>query len=102
MLNGFKVITLCGSTKFETKFKEIAKELTLEGYIVLTPHIYSHTNKMIINDQINELLLNIQKAKIDMSDSILVLNVDNYIGENTKKEINYAIAKGKEVKFLIN
>jgi hypothetical protein len=37
-----------------------------------------------------------------MSDSILVLNVDNYIGENTKKEINYAIAKGKEVKFLIN
>lgn len=29
MLNGFKVITLCGSTKYATEFKNLAEKLTL-------------------------------------------------------------------------
>ena len=30
----FKVITLCGSTRFKNEFLQAQKELTLKGYIV--------------------------------------------------------------------
>ena len=36
MINGFKVITLCGSTRFKKQFVEIQKRLTLEGNIVIS------------------------------------------------------------------
>ena len=39
-------------------------------------------------------------AKIDLADEIFVINVDNYIGDSTRKEIEYAKAKGKHVGFL--
>ena len=35
--------------------------------------------------------------KIKISDSICVVNVDNYIGDNTKDEINFASSLGKEI-----
>lgn len=36
MINGFKVITLCGSTRFKKEFLEAQKRLTLEGNIVIS------------------------------------------------------------------
>lgn len=42
------------------------------------------------------------KQKIDMSDEIIVINIDGYIGESTRNEINYAKEKGKKVKYLEN
>lgn len=38
----YKVITLCGSTKFKNEFLQAQKELTLKGYIVLSPFIFGH------------------------------------------------------------
>lgn len=102
MLNGFKVITLCGSTKYATEFRNLAEELTLDGNIVLSPYIFSHTNNMYIDDETNEMLLNIQKAKIDISDCVFIINVDDYIGENTRKEIEYALMHNKEIKLLFD
>lgn len=32
-LKDYKVITLCGSTKFKDEFMKVQKELTLNGYI---------------------------------------------------------------------
>lgn len=40
------------------------------------------------------------KRKIDMADEIFVINVDGYIGESTKSEIEYAIKTGKGVAYL--
>lgn len=102
MLNGFKVITLCGSTKYATEFKNLAEELTLDGNIVLSPCIFSHINNGYIDDETNDMLLNIQKAKIDISDCIFIINVDNYIGDNTRKEIEYAKSLNKEIKLLFD
>ncbi len=102
MLNGFKVVTLCGSTKYATEFKNLAEELTLDGNIVLSPYIFSHVNNLYIDDETNEMLLNIQKAKIDISDCVFIINVNDYIGENTKKEIEYALIHNKEIKLLFD
>lgn len=42
------------------------------------------------------------KRKIDMADEIFVINVNGYIGESTKSEIEYAKFLGKEVNYLEN
>ena len=39
-------------------------------------------------------------AKIDMADRILVLDVDGYIGESTRREIAYAEMRRKEIVYL--
>ena len=38
----YKVITLCGSTKFKKEFEQITKELTLKGYIVISVGLFGH------------------------------------------------------------
>ena len=35
-----------------------------------------------------------------MADGIYVINVGGYIGQSTRSEIVYALAHGKEVKYL--
>lgn len=38
--------------------------------------------------------------KIDLSDAIYVVNVNGYIGNNTKLEIDYAKSNNKEIIYL--
>ena len=47
-----------------------------------------------------EMLDDMYKRKIDMADSIYVINVVRYIGDNTRSEIDYALKNGKEVRYL--
>ena len=47
------------------------------------------------------MLDNMHKAKIDMADEIFVINVDGYIGESTRSEIEYAQKNKKPVKYLV-
>ena len=47
-----------------------------------------------------EMLDDMHKRKIDMSDEIFVINVNGYIGDSTKSEIEYAIKTGKKVNYL--
>ena len=42
------------------------------------------------------------KRKIDMADEIFVINVNGYIGESTKSEIEYTKKHGKKVNYLEN
>ena len=48
------------------------------------------------------MLDDMHKRKIDMSDSIYVINFGGYIGQSTHSEIEYAKANGKEVRYLEN
>ena len=97
----YKIITLCGSTKFKDKFIEIQKKLTLEGKIVISVGCFGHSgDDEVWNDNTKEMLDNMHKAKIDLADEIFVINVDNYIGESTKSEIAYALRNNKPIKYL--
>lgn len=91
------VITLCGSTKFKTEFLNMLEILTLAGWVVLLPGYYGHRARFPISDDVKEQLDILHKKKIDMSDAIYVLNIDGYIGESTKSEIQYAQDRGKQV-----
>ena len=49
-----------------------------------------------------EMLDDMHKRKIDMADEIFVINVNRYIGDSTKSEIEYAKKHGKKVNYLEN
>lgn len=101
MINGFKVITLCGSTRFKEHFLEVQKKLTLEGNIVISVGMFGHVgDEEALQYEVKAMLDRQHLAKIDLADEIFVINVDNYIGDSTRKEIEYAKAKGKHVGFL--
>jgi len=97
----YKVITLCGSTKFKDEFLEAQKRLTLEGNIVISVGLFGHSgDNEVWDDGIKEMLDDMHKRKIDMADEIFVINKDGYIGSSTKSEIEYAKAHDKAIKYL--
>ncbi len=97
----FKVITLCGSTKFKDEFLEAQKRLSLEGNIVISVGLFGHSgDNEVWNDGVKEMLDDMHKCKIDMADEIFIINKGGYIGSSTKSEIEYAKAHGKAVRYL--
>ena len=108
MIKNYKVITLCGSTRFKDEFLKAQKELTLKGNIVISVGLFGHSGDEEVWESMDEgtltktkeMLDDMHKRKIDMSDEIFVINVGGYIGESTKSEIDYAINTGKKVNYL--
>ena len=108
MVGKYKVITLCGSTRFKDAFMEAQKLLTLEGNIVISVGLFGHSGDTEVWENMDEgtltrtkeMLDDMHKRKIDMADEVYVINVGGYIGESTKSEIEYAKATGKPVRYL--
>ena len=101
MIGKYKVITLCGSTRFRDAFMETQKRLTLEGNIVISVGLFGHSgDDEVWTEGTKEMLDDMHKRKIDMADGIFVINVGGYIGASTRSEIDYAKATGKEVRYL--
>lgn len=94
------IITLCGSTKFKDEFLEVQKQLTLQGHIVLSVGMFGHADGIELSREEKIRLDNLHKEKINMSDAIFVINKDNYIGESTYGEIDWANRMNKEIYFL--
>ena len=95
----YKVITLCGSTRFKKEFEEVNKKLTLEGNIVISVGCFGHSGD-VFSDEQKIMLDDIHKRKIDMADEIFVINKDGYIGSSTRSEIEYAKSKEKAVRYF--
>ncbi len=101
MIGNYKVITLCGSTRFKEEFLQVQKELTLKGNIVISVGLFGHSgDSEVWEKKTKQMLDDMHKRKIDMADEIFVINVGGYIGESTKSEIEYAKAHNKKVKYL--
>ena len=97
----FKVVTLCGSTRFKEQFMEAQKRLTLEKCIVISVGLFGHSgDNEVWSEGMKEMLDAMHLRKIDMADEIFVINVGGYIGESTKREIAYAESTGKRVNYL--
>jgi len=103
MIGKFKIITLCGSTKFKDSFFREQKRLTLEGNIVISVGLFGHSgDDEVWTEGTKEMLDDMHKRKIDLADEIFVINEDFYIGSSTKSEIEYAIETGKPVNYMCN
>ena len=101
MVGKYKVVTLCGSTRFKDEFIEAQKRLTLAGNIVISVGLFGHSgDDEVWAEGTKEMLDDMHKRKIDMADEIYVINVGGYIESSTKSEIEYAKKTGKTVKYL--
>ena len=101
MVGKYKVITLCGSTKFKDAFIKAQKDLTLQGNIVISVGLFGHSgDDEVWTEGTKKMLDDMHKRKIDMADEIFVINVGGYIGESTRSEIEYAERNGRKVNYL--
>ena len=108
MVGNYKVITLCGSTRFKDEFMKAQRDLTLKGNIVISVGLFGHAGDAEVWESMDEgtytktklMLDDMHKRKIDMADEIFVINVGGYIGESTKSEIEYAKDLNKSINYL--
>ena len=68
MVGKYKILTLCGSTRFMDEFMEPHKRLTLEGNIVISVGLFGHSeDDEIWTDGSKEMLDDMHKRKINMA-----------------------------------
>ncbi len=94
-------ITVCGSMRFSEEMKSIAFELESKKGFTVLQCAYNNLNEKITP----QMLENLKKAhyeKISMSDIIYIVDIDNYIGDSVKKEIEYAEKLNKRIVFHSN
>lgn len=101
-----EIVCLCGSTRFWKTFRDVGLKLTLQGKIVLSIGICAPDSKILAHPNSPQGKLQkrrldeLHKRKIDLADTVMILNVNGYIGESTKSEIEYAKAHGKPIRYL--
>ena len=94
-----KVVTLCGSMRFQNEMMEIAEKLAREGECVLTP-VYMVTKDCEISEEEVKRLKLEQFKRIELANEVFVVNVDEYVGESTMAEIEFAERNGKRVRWM--
>lgn len=95
------IVCLCGSGRFKQAFEDAEYNETLAGKIVLT--IGCNTKDIARTEELKHhkpMLDELHLRKIDIADEVLVLDVDGYIGESTRKEIVYAMKVGRLIRYL--
>ena len=99
-----RIVCLCGSTRFTDQMLVKQWELTKAGNIVLSwcalPEWYFKGPHIGDVEGVKETVDEVHKRKIDLSDEVFVLNIDGYIGESTRSEIDYAVAHEKPVFYM--
>ena len=105
-MNRPTIICLCGSTRFYEEFMQANYEQTMLGKIVLSVGFFMHRAGQVHGETVGitpddkKMLDELHLRKIDMADEVLILNVNGYMGESTRRELAYALAHGKVVSFL--
>lgn len=100
-----KVVTLCGSTRFEAEFAEVNQRLTMEGCVVISlgmfrlPDLPDYDWAADIAD-LKGRVGAVHLQKIRMADEVYIVDPGGYLGESTRREIAYAESLGKPVRYL--
>jgi hypothetical protein len=95
-----RIVCLCGSTRFKDAFVTAMRDETLAGRIVLTVGMFGHVEGLDMNGPTKTALDELHLRKIDLANEILVLNVGGYIGDSTRREVQYARDTGKPIRWL--
>lgn len=95
------IVAICGSTRFQHAITVINRRLTLAGRIVLAPGVFIHTTDPVTEAE-KAALDELHLRKIDLADTVVVVNLGGYIGESTRREIAYARRQHKLVSFLVD
>jgi hypothetical protein len=101
-----KIVCLCGSTRFSATFREANLRETLAGNIVLTVGCDTKSDTDLFGGKLPEEQTAIKTRldalhfrKIELANEVLILDVDGYIGDSTRRELNHAHELGKSIRF---
>lgn len=96
------IFTLCGSARFEAVWHEANKQLGLAGHISFSLMTFPSVEggKTWYTDEQKSMLDLMHLAKIDASDAVLMLNVGDYLGESSLRELAWARHKQKKLLWL--
>jgi hypothetical protein len=78
----------------------VAAHASRTGRIVLTVGLFGHQEALDMGGPVKAMLDQLHLRKIDLADEVLVLNVGGYVGESTRREIEYARKRGKVLRYL--
>ena len=93
-----KIVTICGSMKFENEMKKVAFILETKHNMSVLQCVYNEDRSELGEDEI-AALNSAHLKKIELADAVYVVDLHGYIGEQVKKEIAFARKLGKEVIF---
>ncbi|MFI1927155.1 MULTISPECIES: hypothetical protein [unclassified Streptomyces] len=98
------IVVLCGSTRFWDAFTEAALYETVAGRIVLVPGCNLRTphplwDSPVRADRLKRALDDLHLRKIELADDVLIVNPGGYIGDSTRREIEYARSLGKPLRY---
>lgn len=104
-----KVIAVAGSDCFAEYINTVVHKLRLDGHIVFTPLTFGLSSGdldlMLENYsgpvELYHRLNSIRNQQIEMSDVLYVVNVNYVVDIDTKREIEYAIMHGVDVKYYV-
>jgi hypothetical protein len=94
------IVCLCGSTRFKDTFETAQRNETLAGKIVLTVGMFVHLEGIDMSGPVKQMLDSLHIHKIDLADEVLVLNVNGYVGDSTRREVLYALKKDKIIRWI--
>lgn len=104
-----KVIVLCGSSRFVDLMAVVAWILERDEKAVtmglhLLPWWYGQEgppdDHLAEHEGVAKEMDELHLRKIHLCDEIFVVNAEGYIGDSTRKEIDYAVGMGKLVRLL--
>lgn len=98
-----KIICYCGSLRVALDaFKKAEYQSVLDGNIALLPccMFVDIQREYGAESDYKKKADDLHKRKIDICDEVFVLNVNGYIGDSTRSEIEYANSIGKPVLYL--
>lgn len=97
------IVCICGSTRFRDEIAAARAKLTLMGEIVVGPEVLVRSDPAYadLHDSEQKVMLDaLHLRKIDLATYVYVVNPGGYVGDSTRREIEYALSVGKPVQYL--
>jgi len=97
------ILTLCGSARYERYWHEANKQLGLAGHICFSLMTFPSVEgeKTWYTPEQKWSLDLAHLAKIEESDGVVMLNIGNYLGESSLRELEWARLRNKEVRWAM-
>ena len=82
-----KIVTLCGSLKYQKEMMKLAEMMTLEGYCILTPIYPTISGAERTEEEIIKLKARIAKLVADILRSEGMLNNPNFVAKAPAQKV---------------
>ena len=95
-----RVVCLLGYSRYQSEFHSIARANSVNGDVVLAPHVYTQNDGVVLNKEEQAHLKEVTRKRIEMADLIFVINPNNNIPESVHRDIEYAESLGRQISYL--